>query len=239
MHDVQRFMRYVLPGSACILQLFVMLLLFHPFLIKRGLEWMARNNLQGGDLGVAAGAFLASGALGYLLACIYFFFFWNLEKRMLPEHKPLLQALNEETRGRFEMRSYEGEPLRNMEEFSKRDALIAVTQFLHWEKTRSKEIKGFLEHSDSLLHLYHGLGAYVVGSFFCLPAYVISVRWFDELSSWDLFALLLWILFLGTLCFSWVKARNKFARLVNNVMFTRIMAQVSNGKKVTMYFDRT
>ena len=67
MNEIRRFLRFTLPGLACVLELAVAC----EFTGVLSSADLSTKDLAAG-LGMALSGFLASGALGYLFAILYF-----------------------------------------------------------------------------------------------------------------------------------------------------------------------
>lgn len=175
MDEVRRFMRYVLPGLVCILELVIADSLTGMKLF--GDIW----ELSKESASVAVGGFLASGALGYIFSNIYFALRSPLG--MKNDHKNLLEEIIEEYDCKIVIRK-ETKLLINKCNSGKIGSLSPRVRWelfnlaLHSFHDKSDAMKKFEQEMDRLLDTLHSLGASLFGSV------ILGLVWLSLQISW-------------------------------------------------------
>jgi len=107
------------------------------------------------------GAFLASGALGYILANIYFGLYWSpiVKGFIAIDHLSLLRNLES-----AKIIDIVDEKDNKRDIKNKRDAWNIITQFWHARVENDDQIRGINRITDRLTDITHALGATCLGT---------------------------------------------------------------------------
>jgi hypothetical protein len=180
MEEARRFIRYVIPGLAAILQLLVCCLL-----TVKGTDSILTLDGDGGGLALVAALFLASGGLGYICAVIYYAGAWGT-KRYQIDHGPVLKKLVDEKA--LEMKGVDVAKLTVEEAWR-------VGTYLWWSRNAERTMLGnATRRADSLADVLHGHGATIIGTGLALLAWVV-LTWRFPLDAtpegWKCFGLVL------------------------------------------------
>jgi hypothetical protein len=230
MDEIRRFLRYTLPGLAA--TLIVLGSLWLSGAIPAG--WMGGDNL----LAKFAGIFVASGALGYFLANLYFAVRWFpfFEKWLIIDHKSVIMALGEV----LEVRGPSDQPwkLANLTLF---DAWSVLTHYCVSRPKTDDHMTAIVDHTKAMVDVTHGLGALSTGvGLATLAVLVLGLSSPDELRIWTAFALLL-VLSLA-LWFAFLRSLRALESISNTAFVTSIRTQYqganNTGPKVYIYYER-
>lgn len=153
-------MRYVLPGLATLF----LLVFFTYFSDSSGLlQWMSRVSKASGDssMGVVVAAFLASGALGYVLSTIYWTIIWlpPYAKRHMNNDLMLLRVLNEN----ISIVDVHGTTI-DVRELDERGGWEIVAWWLSGFKEEHPSAAGQSGLQSRLVNINHCFGTTIVGS---------------------------------------------------------------------------
>ena len=155
MDEVRRFMRYVLPGLVCILELVIADYLTGMKLF--GDLW----KLSKDSASVAVASFLASGALGYIFSNIYFEFrdFFGMRN----DHQRLLEEIIRRYGCKINITNEKEEPrliinnnnLGNLEDWSIHERWEIFNLALHSFRKKSALMNKFEKDMERLLDVLH------------------------------------------------------------------------------------
>jgi len=94
MDEVKRFFRYTLPGLTCVFELAIAFTISFYDQINIYCLLKAFDNVE--IIGIVFGSFFISGALGYLIANIYFGIYWKFGNSLLAMNlRPLIKSLRD------------------------------------------------------------------------------------------------------------------------------------------------
>ncbi len=187
MNDVKRFMRFVLPGLASVIMLLIALIISDSSKLFCFFQSMNLN-----DIGIILGLFLASGALGYIFACVYWGIYeFGLNSCIAIDNRYIFSTLKD----KLEIIETSGNKVK-ANKLSKRDAWTIAALFWQNNINKSEEIKGSTPYVDRITDLTHGLGATVVGSVISLTTWIllkIAVFKAFKLNIRDIIILIVWL----------------------------------------------
>jgi len=235
MDEVRRFLRFTLPGLACVITLLIAFSFSDPSAIGQLLKsaWADKT------LGVVIGVFLASGGLGYILANIYFSIYWSwpFSRVIAINHRSLLTSLNDN----LEIVDISGKKL-NLQRISKRDAWTIVTQYWFSQIEGSNNIKGINSTTDRLVDFTHSLGATFIGILLSFAAwtyvhfFTLNPTEFNILSK-DSFVVTMWIIYLLLICLAYLRTLKALESIVNSTVAEKIRKD-SKQEKIKIYYIR-
>jgi len=166
MEDVQRFLRYTIPGLVLLIQVSIYLLFS---LHKQFLDFV--KDLQTGP---AIFSFIASGGIGYFLSTLYHWLYWKrLLRKNVINHTSLFRDAVDRGWMKFS-NSANGEDI--TEEIRKN-----LTQKRAWRFSSvvwleklgtSKTFEGANDRIDRLIHIMHSLGITLIGSVIAFPVWL-------------------------------------------------------------------
>ena len=188
MDEGRRFIRYLIPGSLCLLETSLFLLGIMPGWTMEALKSLGET---GSGVAAAFGGFLASGALGFLLSTFHHVWFWRREHL---DYRPFFQRLV--GNGLVEL-----DPVPD----SAQDAWITLNRFWHVRMATSQLVNGANDRANSFSNLVHSLGAARMGFWVAVAASGITALFVSHGnqsdSGWDRLAFgltVVVIVFLGT-----------------------------------------
>jgi hypothetical protein len=152
MDEARRFLRYIIPGALFAIEtaLFLVLFLPHPTIEK-----LAELNNRG--FGVAVGAILGSGGIGFLLSAVHHWLYWNRPQLWGGiDHRTFIEQLQNDQI----LTITGGQPHTPME------AWTIVTGLWHERVgAHCRSIQAANPRADSLANLVHSTGTAKVGYF--------------------------------------------------------------------------
>ena len=244
MNEIRRFLRYTLPGLA--VALIALGALWQIDLFPPGLS--GKNNL----LAKFVGLFIASGALGYLLANIYFIIRWfpPLQKLLVINHKRILKAL--ETK--IEILGPSGQSWKEINNLRRFDAWSILTHYCVSQSKKDESMAAIVNHTESMVDVTHGLGALSTGVTIILGGILFQVFILSEKSvkSQDWFTLGVMLALFIIFWWTFIRSLKALESISNTAFFTSIMekyhemnktfpGQVLNDyqfQKVLIYYDK-
>jgi hypothetical protein len=170
MEEIQRFLRFTIPGLITAMQLglvfqFSGVIDICPYIYTK-------TTLD--SIGVGLNVFIASGALGFVIANIYFSLYWNVFGFWAIDHRPALKKIKgnfHNSNGVIKLdQSYKHR--KEIDLLSTRDAWNIATQFLNSTIKESKKIEGMNKHIMRFSDITHALGATCTGS---ILSYIICI----------------------------------------------------------------
>lgn len=168
MDETRRFMRYILHGLVFSVLLLIFLLISDTGKTICFLKEASDKEI----IGVIAGTFLASGALGYIFSVVYWALYWlrPLCDYIAIDHKPLLKGLTRKRKIKIVDISGNTVPL---DPISKREAWVIFSQ--HWWTSRIKNEadKDKYISIDRLADIAHAIGTAFIGILFSLIIWAI------------------------------------------------------------------
>jgi len=190
MEEARRFLRYVFPGLAFLIEVSIYLWISDYFLC--GNQRLFSNSIGKyiNNTAFPWSIFVTSGGVGFILSVIYHTFYWVY----LPPYCKMNKGINRELTRRFKLLSrvdhrealrvavdnrwieiqQRNGPRADIRCFNRSDAWVIVTEFWHEHLKIFPKIEGANPRTDSLTDIMHGLGAAYIGSilsFFILFIY--------------------------------------------------------------------
>ena len=187
MDEIRRFLRYTLPGLATVLIGYISLYCSGAI----STVWL-NDHLLAKFIGI----FVASGALGYLLANLYFSVRWSrpLNRWLLINHKSAIERLGDV----LEVRGPLGSPW-NLANLTLFDAWAILTHYCISRSKTEEYMGAIVEHTKTMVDVTHGLGALCTGV--SLVTLSVLVLGFLGLCSPE--APQIWIVFTVLVILSW------------------------------------
>jgi hypothetical protein len=227
MDEVKRFLRYTLPGMACIIELFVALSIQKT---DRSIIINLFKLVQ--DIGLALSVFLGSGALGFLLSGIYFSLCWcpKLEKWFAYDYRPIFNEL----KSNLFLVDIQGEPYQP--ELTRREAWVLISQYWHSRIEYCKNIRGVSQIYDRLADVTHGLGATIIGSFLALITWLFLHHYHECLL---IFILIFscWIALIVLLYLNFKRSLNNLQTMAMTTLISSIKKEFDNKGKILIYYN--
>ncbi len=178
MEETRRFLRFVLPGLIFILELFI----FFYFSYSDKTINVIKESLKIGGIGVVIIAFLASGAIGYLLSFIYHTLFKaNIDHRKMVNNarKANLVELCDQDNNL--------DKLSEDKDIRYKGAWRIVTSLWHERKEQCKSIKAANQRIDSLSDIMHGSGTSMFGSLLASILWLVYTTKSSTDPTWPMF----------------------------------------------------
>ena len=234
-NEAFRFMRFGLPGLACMIELVLAMAFFHPEILKTLGEKLPEQSPVPTAVGILVVTFIASGAFGYLLANIYFAIYWLASERIGIDHTPVFENLRRSKR--FRVLDLGGNDITDRD-FSRRQAWMMVTQYQDSQQLLSKQMEGLRPHLDLLVDVFRGVGTTIVGTVFCAGLYfLLACRHGSAFSPGrEFMAVVYWFLLSITLCKSYLYAREALEKMSNSIVVQLVREQMKK-RTVTIYFQ--
>ena len=223
MNDVRRFMRYILPGLACAIELLIALI----FSIDININELKNFDYIG--IGAVFGVFLASGAMGYILSIIYFGIVWFTPNCIFAtDHRSVFAILKDKIQ-----LINEHEHDINSDNLTKRDAWTISS--LYWcHNKEKKQIKGIDPYIDLLLDIYHGLGAFLIGTYLSLISWSLINLFNIDKSYGVIYYIIihaLWLILLYLIWVNYKNARNGADELVKSTLLSSLLEDYNKGNE--------
>jgi hypothetical protein len=233
MEEIRRFLRYTLPGLATVL-------------VGFGTMWLSGADLDvwirsEEILGKFVGIFVASGAIGYLMANLYFALRWvgRLQQYLVIDHHKIIKNLNSKIEVWGPTRKW------NLEKLSLFDSWSILTHYSVSRSKIDKELEAIIPACERMVDITHGLGSLCTGLGVLVMPFLLSTRPLCLARTWVACSVLLaldlvlWIAFLRSL---------KALQAVSNTAFvTSIMREYksinrgvreeSQKRKVPIYYE--
>lgn len=169
MNETRRFLRYVIPGLLFMLEVVCYLIISAHSIFFDKISKFNGSVLDKTWIAIVIGAFLTSGALGYLFSNIFHsisnFCHWRGWSSLIVDHRPLLR----DAQNNGWMRIVPESPERIMRSDQ---AWSIVTAFWQSRIETSDEIKGANDRINSLTDIQFGLGASIIASVLSLPVWL-------------------------------------------------------------------
>ena len=232
MNDVRRFMRLTLPGLSTVLMAVIAFSASGHF---SQMQIITEPGLSEA-LGIVAGIFLASGALGYLLANLYFSLRWinTLSRWAVVDHLSVLKELE-----KFLEVLKPSTGSWRIQDLTKRNAWSIVTQYWVSHSTDS-DIKGTNPTVDRLADITHGLGASCLGSTILFFFWLLACLVRDDKPKFIVVFItsFIWILAIAVFCHGFHSALIALQTLVNSTFVGNIRDKYDqNNEKVKIYYS--
>ena len=233
MEEVRRFLRYTLPGLATLLVVFGIVGILRVKLPP----WVSDKEILAWFVGV----FVASGAIGYLMANLYFGLRWlPLLKRFLAiDHKEIIKNLESQLEVWGPSRKWD---LKNLTKF---DSWSIITHYSVSHSKVEKEMKAISSHCRTMVDITHGLGSLCTGLCVLVIPLFFYIQADEEQTNWFIFGLLLVLII-----FLWYSFRRSLLALqvISNTAFiTSIIGKYkwinkensnSQKQKVVIYYEK-
>ena len=238
MNDVRRFLRFTLPGIACILQLFLALLIAGDLKLG-GFEVFSEK--AGMAIGTVLGAFLLSGGLGYLLAQLYWGLYWfgPICKKVAIDHRPLLKELSAKFENNFKIVNIQKEDI--IDRLSKRDAWIIVTYHFDAKLEAKKGMFEVQNMSNRLMDVTHSLGATLMGSVLAIIAWILihGQRIITNntcLKLQDCLVPIGWIIVILIMQSAYKSSLNAHEKLADTKFANDVIKKLKSGKSFSIFY---
>jgi len=220
MNDVRRFMRYILPGLAYAIELLIALIFSKDIDI---------NQLKDFDyIGVVFGVFLASGAMGYIFSIIYFGTLWKY--KYAPDYRPVFISLKNKTQI-----INQDEKIISVENLTKDDAKSLISLYWYHNIVESERIKGINPYVDRLLDITHGLGAFLIGTFFSIiPWIIIHTFWINKYK--DLIILVCWAVLLYIIHLNYKTIQKKSETLSSSTILSELLNEYKKNQELVRIY---
>lgn len=233
MNDARRFMRLTLPGLSTVLMAVIAFSASGHF---SQMQIITEPGLSEA-LGIVAGIFLASGALGYLLANLYFSLRWiyPLSRWAVVDHLTVLKELE-----KFLEVLKPSTGSWRIQDLTKRNAWSIVTQYWVSHSTGDSDIKGTNPTVDRFADITHGLGASCLGSTILFFVWLFACLFKDIKPKCFvvLITALIWILVIAVLCHGFRSALIAFQTIVNSTFIGNIRNKYDEkNEKVKIYYS--
>ena len=220
MDEIRRFLRFTLPGLAA-------------SLIGLGLLWLSGADLAGwlGSkdlLAKFAGIFVASGALGYLLANLYFAIRWIpwLRKWLVIDHKTVITKLHDvlEVRGPSDIAW-------NLENLTLFDAWSIITHYCVSRAKTEKHMCAITATCERMVDVTHGLGTLCIGLILAMLAVLgLGYDSLDQARTWVAIVVLLALS--CVLWFSFYRSMKALEAVSNSAFVTSVMAEHKSNQAI-------
>ncbi len=234
MDEVRRFIRYTLPGLTCITVLLLALLISDRTQVISFLINVKEENA----IGLILSTLLISGALGFILANIYFSILWLTPNNVIAiDHLNLLFKLN-----KYLSIVDENDKSINISTFSRREAWEIITKLWYWNKASLDNMKSMHEWLDRIIDLSHGIGAVLIGMIFSFVSWLflhlcILSKLFN--CKTDILVILLWIVIFIAFFINYYRTQKTIERLSNSIITKFIKEYFSKKrKKYKIYFSK-
>lgn len=175
MDDARRFFRYVVPGLVflfLVILYLVLSLLGRKDILSCFFSQFFNNSWS--SVGVIITAFVASGAIGFILTSIYYVCYWSncWDYLCLPslDHRRVLEDLVEHKY--LQIKNRRNEEIINMSLINKSAVWCIFTAYWREHLENSKRIKGAKEGVHRLGDIMHGLGTTFIGSILAIPVWI-------------------------------------------------------------------
>ena len=170
MDEAKRFLRFVLPGLAVVLEFGLFLSILRPSQVAR---FLSEHMQSIGGIGTALTLFVGSGGLGFILSSLYHSISWGPFSGYLAiNHKRMIEdAVRNNSLRLIEQGT--GERVQP-DRISRRDAWRIATAVWHGRLGRSDRLRGANARTDSLTSIVHGVGTLTTGTILvvCLSLYM-------------------------------------------------------------------
>jgi hypothetical protein len=226
MNEAKRFMRYVLPGLAFVVELAIACWLSKVIEVPKELP----ANV-GPWLGLTLGVLFSSGALGYIFSTIYF------------TVTPLIDYSNSLlTISRYCEHILILKPDRKMlppsetKELTRRDKMIVVNQIWHWLRGHDKGMQAIEQYNERVSDTMHGVGATFVATLAALVVwgYMVCAYPTSVLLAWPIFAI--WLALAVLLIVDYCLLRKYYTDFCNSSIITALgaTAELDNGLRIIL-----
>ena len=174
MDEARRFLRYLTPGLAFMIELAVYFLVSDSGPVNRFLETLVKLK----DLGTAIALIITSGGVGYLLSLFHHVLYWKLYgyshwplKGLYVDHIPMLKHAIRTSRLELRLQGA-SENVPPNADLDRAGAWRIATCIWHERRNISKRIKAADFRSQSLTDLMHGCGTSLAGAVLALILWV-------------------------------------------------------------------
>jgi len=231
MQEAQRFLRYVVPGLILFIELIIYLLLSGDVCLSQLIKF-------GDNISLAISAFLASGAIGFLLGIIYNnIIWWKPFVKYAIDHRPLL---NEgKLKGWLKLQSGLADDEVDVNKLSVRRAWHIAISYWYTRIETSNSIKGSVPRVERLSDIVNGLGTQCISSSFALISWgIYNLRDWPSRICWsDLISLALGILLVILHFTNFKNVAKDLGTIFGTVLLNELKLQhEKDNKAVTLYF---
>ena len=233
MNEVQRFLRYTIPGITTVF-LFILASIISNDININEVIYSGQDNLK--SIGAIIGSFLLTGGLGYITAQLYWGLYWfgPLKSIIAIEHRPMLKELTETYNGKFFIKDLNNTSL-EIDKLSKRDAWNIVTYYFESKESDGKELLEKYSMNNRLVMVTHSLGATIVGAIIAFLAWLsfhIVSNWciFFQLSFLTKVIIVSWITIILIMCNAYWSSLKAHENLSNTHFANAVIREVQKLK---------
>ena len=208
LEEARRFLRYIFPGFAFAIELWLLLTLscnrLSLFCVLNRLQYQLPYGVDVSSLGVAVSSVLILGGLGYLFSIVHHVLLWSVyayltkwfrrwskswEKlsklQLTPDYRELFRAKDSEISGLDSTRGPWANGLKVGEEVGLADAWRKVTAYWYGNLDCPK-LKEATRRTQDLTDISHGAGTTLVGAVAAIFIWVVVVCTSDHFGFLDL-----------------------------------------------------
>jgi len=231
MQEAQRFLRYVVPGLILFIELIIYLLLSGDVCLSQLIKF-------GDNISLAISAFLASGAIGFLLGIFYNnIIWWRPFVKLAIDHRPLLN--DGVHKGWVKLQGGLADKEIDVNKLSVRSAWHIAISYWYTRIETPNGIKGAAPRVERLSDIVNGLGTQCVSSSFAFLIWCIYNIWdWPNRIGWsDLISLAVGILLLFFHITNFRNVAKDLRTIFGTVLLNELKLQhEKDNKAVTLYF---
>lgn len=232
MEEVRRFLRYTLPGMATMMLLLSMVAVSDYARVKAVFMRLGSES----TVAAAVGVFLCSGAVGFVLANLYFAVYWSdpFCRWFAIDHRPALNELKD----MFEIRRVGGSAV-STAELTKREAWAVVCQLWWSQSETSPTLRGANGFCDRLVDMTHGIGATLIGSILAVIGWGCFHFGFNRGATSGHFLgvlapLTLWGVIVAVYGANFLRTVRAHETIVNSTLYDNMVGAAGAGRKPTI-----
>lgn len=182
MDEARRFLRYVLPGLAFILEIWLYLFIAGHDIAHKMLGFVSHG------IAYPVLMFVVAGGIGYFLAVIYHTLYgFDCFASLGIDHRPVIKDVVNRGFIKLCLRNTNDNDLVSPERLTRKGAWCVLNSIWHTRTKSSKQIEGADIRVNNFIDIVHGLGATLVGSILAIPAWLILYFLPDVLFYWHIF----------------------------------------------------
>lgn len=231
MNDVSKFMRYTIPGLIFATQLVIALSISDFPTVMKIVELTGSK----GNIGIILGAFLASGALGYIFAQIYFAIYWLWPDSYFGiDHRQVFIDFED----KIEIVDPKGNLVRPTR-LTKRGAQNILLQYWFSQMKQSPDIEGLEPFVGRAYDTVHSLGTSFISTLIALISWIVihygalapKISYLTDVS-----ICLIWMIFLVLLAFNYFRTLKTLEGTVNSAVLHSLDARHQEDQPRIRFF---
>jgi len=254
MNEVSRFMRYVIPGLVCTFELLLALLVSNTEGFIYHFHSITSTSFAN-TLGLLAGGFFASGAVGYLFSNIYYAIrecryipirndHREAVKRFIDEYRYKIIIVDKKSEKCTEERAINSE---RVDRLSLREAWEIFNLIWYEIKPKSRVLKIVDTQIARLLDILHSLGATLIGSIIFLIVMCLSPFWWESIFGkcyeicWLKFIIVVvgWLLLMLPIFINFKITKNTIKRYYHSYLINFVDDKwLEHGKKICYFRNK-